>query len=71
MASFCPKTRLYDCPHPEKLLSINISQMCSEGLTVTLLILLKKFKGREITSQELGGGGWGLGLAIRFLSEQA
>lgn len=54
IASFCPKTRLYDCPHPEKLLSINISQMCSEGLTVTLLILLKKFKGIEIPSQKRG-----------------
>ena len=45
--------------------------MCSEGLTMTLLLLLKKVKGVEVTSQELGSGGWGLGLAVRFLFEQA
>ena len=38
---------------------------------MTLLLLLKKVKGVEVTSQELGSGGWGLGLAVRFLFEQA
>lgn len=34
MASFYPKIIGCDCPHPEKLLSININQVCSKGLTM-------------------------------------
>ena len=42
--------------------------MCSEGLTMTLLLLLKKVKGVDVTSQELVSGGWGLAALLFFFN---